>query len=97
MNILGKRKDVKAVRDYFECTSELWPQVKVSKKSNRADEVGGSNKGKGHKNRMSNEKNYLPPTCYTFFKAEKRANCESLYGIKVWVLIQHKEICDPKW
>ena len=32
---------------------------------------------------MSNEKNYLPPACYTLSKVEKQAFCESLYGIKV--------------
>ena len=55
MNISVKRKDVKAMRDYFECKGirpELWPQVKVSKKRNRVDEVGGSNKGKGNKNKI---------------------------------------------
>ena len=59
MNIPSKIKDVKVVRDYFECKGirpELWPHVKVSKKRNRAAEVGGSNKGKGSKNKMSNEK-----------------------------------------
>ena len=59
MNIPSKTNDVKAVRDYFECKGirlELWPQVKVSKKRIRADEVGGSNMGKGNKNKMSNEK-----------------------------------------
>ena len=52
MNILGKTKAVKVVRDYIECKDicpELWPQVKVSKKRNISYEVGGSNKGKGSK------------------------------------------------
>ena len=63
MNIPGKTKDVKAVRDYFECKGirlELQLQVKVSKKRNRVNKVGGINKGKGNKNKMSNEKIYLP-------------------------------------
>ena len=74
MNISCRTKNVKAVRDYFECKGihpELWPQVKVRKKRNRADEVGGSNKGKGSKKKMSNEKNYLPPACYRLSKVEK--------------------------
>ena len=61
MNIQGKTKDVKAVRDYFECKglrSELWPQVMVSKKRNRGEELCGSGKGKGSK-KMSNIKNWL--------------------------------------
>ena len=80
MNIPGKTKDVRAVRDWFECKGlrpELWAHVKVSKKRNRADEVGGSKK------KMSNDKVYLPPACYTLSKAEKRTFCECLYGIKV--------------
>ena len=59
MNISGKTKDIKAVRDYFECKGifpELWPEVKMSKKRNRVDEAGGSNKGKGSKKKMSNKK-----------------------------------------
>ena len=65
MNISGKTKDVQAVRDYFECKGilpELWPQVKVSKKRNRANDVGGSNKGKGSKNKMINKKKLFAST-----------------------------------
>ena len=50
---------------------------------NKVDEVGGSNKGKGSKNKMSNENKYFPPASYTLFKAEKQAVYEFLYGIKV--------------
>ena len=85
MKISGKTKNVKAVRDYFECKGlrqELWPQVMVSKKRNGAEELRGNDKDKGSK-KMSNVKNYLPPACYTLSKVEKRAFCESLYGIKV--------------
>ena len=42
--------DVKAVRDYFDrkgLSQELWPQIKVSKKSNGTEEGGNINKGKG--------------------------------------------------
>ena len=76
MNIPGKTKDVRAVRDWFECKGlrpELWAHVKVSKKRNRADEVGGSKK------KMSNDKVYLPPACYTLSKAEKRTFCNYIY------------------
>ena len=62
MNISGKTKDVKAVRDYFESKGlrlELWPQVIVGKKRKRAEEVRGSDKGKSNKKKMSNVKNYL--------------------------------------
>ena len=45
----------------------------MTKKRNITDEVGGSNKGKGSKNKIGNEKNYLPPACYALSKAEKRA------------------------
>ena len=59
MNIPGKTKDIKAVRDYFVCKGlrpELWPQVMVSKKRNIAEELRGSDKGKGSKKKMSNVK-----------------------------------------
>ena len=50
MNILGKTKDDKVVQHEIECNGlrlELWPQVKMGKKRNRAKDEGGSNKGKG--------------------------------------------------
>ena len=60
----------------------------MSKKRNRAEEEGGSNKGKGKQKdtvikKISNYKNNFPPVGYTLSKEEKRAFCECLYGIKV--------------
>ncbi|XP_010693722.1 uncharacterized protein LOC104906639 [Beta vulgaris subsp. vulgaris] len=39
--------------------------------------------GKGKEKVNDEDKNYLPPACYTLSRAEKRLFCESLYGIKV--------------
>ena len=79
------------MRDYLQYKGlrpELWPQVKVNKKSNRVEEEGGSIKGKGKQKvieikKTSSYMNYLPPACNTLSKEEKRVFCESFYGIKV--------------
>ena len=78
MNISGEIKDVKVIRDYFECKGlplEFWPQFKVIKKRNRVEEESYNNKGKGKekftwKKKMSKdvEKNYFPLACYTLCK-----------------------------
>ena len=55
MNNSVKTKDIKAVRDYFECKGlrpGFWLQVMVSNKRKRAEEICGSDKGKGSKKKM---------------------------------------------
>ena len=78
---------------------ELWPQEKVRKgKEPRIEDESVSKKGKEKskgkgkakdaskkkvKGKGKDEKNYLPPACYTLSRVEKCMFCACLYGIKV--------------
>src|SRR6185437_15608586 len=88
MNIPGKTKDGKGARlDLKEMgiRPELWPQEKVRKgKEPRIEDENVSKKGKEKsKGKGRDEKNYLPPACYTLSRVEKCMFCACLYGIKV--------------
>ena len=91
MNIPGMTKDVQAVRGYFECKGirlELWPQVKVSKKRNKTDEVSGSNKGKDiidddHNSEARGDKENDDP----YVRQEKMAEDTPPYPLKIEIVL----------